>query len=190
MTTSPVMTVTDELLAELEDAAGNATQDAWELLPGTNLSGPEVIANGEPIAWVLNSEADAVHIALANPATIAALTAELRRLRAENAELERQNGLLTTAVSDVWKLKEGKIKSACLSQAGDATNWQAEEISRLNIENAELAKDAGRYRWLRDDALNIDGWAPAAVITEGSMIQQCLEGRDLDDEIDTAMAAQ
>lgn len=92
MTTSPVMTVTDELLAELEEAASNATQDAWELLPGTNLSGPEIIANGESIAWVLDSEADAVHIATANPATIAALTAELRRLRAENAELANDAG--------------------------------------------------------------------------------------------------
>lgn len=117
-----------------------------------------------------------------------ALTAELRRLRAENAELERQNGLLTTAVSDVWKLKEGKIKSACLSQAGDATNWQAEEISRLNIENAELAKDAGRYRWIVKKS------------TYGISYRQCPEltlpiyapdHRDgLGDAIDTAMATQ
>ena len=91
-TTGLVMTVTDELLAELEEAASNATQDAWELLPGTNLSGPEIIANGESIAWVLDSEADAVHMATANPATITALTAELRRLRAENAELAKDAG--------------------------------------------------------------------------------------------------
>lgn len=97
------MTVTDELLAELEEAASNATQDAWELLPGTNLSGPEIIANGEPIAWVLNSEDDAVHIATANPATITALTAELRRLRAENAELAKDTGRLE------WMVTEGAV---------------------------------------------------------------------------------
>ena len=138
MTTSPVMTVTDELLAEIEDAASNATQDAWELLPGTNLSGPEVIANGEPIAWVLNSEADAVHIALANPATIAALTAELRRLRAENAE---------------------------------------------------LAKDAGRYQWLRNQSMEYRQNGPAAIMAEVSGEKGTfLELDDLDAAIDTAMA--
>ena len=101
-TTGPVMTVTDELLAELEEAASNATQDAWELLPGTNLSGPEIIANGESIAWVLDSEADAVHIAAANPATITALTAELRRLRADNAEL---GGLLREAGKTIHQIQ-------------------------------------------------------------------------------------
>ena len=128
-TTGLAMTVTDELLAELE-----AKTEKF-------------------VGFGIRSD------------TVAKLVFELRRLRAENAELERQNGMLTTAVSDVWKLKEGKIKSACLSQAGDATNWQAEEISRLNVENAELAKDAGRYRWLRDgagyyDTRDIPGMAP------------------------------
>lgn len=56
-------------------------------------------------------------------------------------------------------------------------------ITRLR----EAEKDAARYRWLRDEALNVDDWAPAVVITDGSMIQQCLDGRDLDEEIDTAM---
>lgn len=117
-----------------------------------------------------------------------ALTAELRRLRAENAELERQNGLLTTAVSDVWKLKEGKIKSACLSQAGDATNWQAEEISRLNIENAELEKDAGRYRhivkYLSHWGAGVGRGVCMPSDYSSSTKEQC------DASIDTAMAAQ
>lgn len=56
-------------------------------------------------------------------------------------------------------------------------------ITRLR----ESEKDAARYRWLRNDALSMPDWAPAVVITEGSLIQQCLEGRDLDEEIDTAM---
>jgi len=135
-TTGMVMTVTDELLAELEEAASNATQDEWELLPGTNLSGPEIIANGESIAWVLDSEADAVHIATANPATITALTAELRRLRAENAE---------------------------------------------------LAKDAGRYRWLRD-RIEYKGDMVIAKCSEWSI--ESWSGDDPDTAIDTAMATQ
>lgn len=139
-TTGLVMTVTDELLAELEEAASNATQDAWELLPGTDLSGPEIIANGESIAWVLDSEADAVYIATANPATITALTAELRRLRAENAE---------------------------------------------------LAKDAGRYRWLRDDAVNAEGDTVMAAKVDGlgNTISNWMFGRLLEETIDTAMAS-
>lgn len=143
MTASPVMTVTDELLAELEEAAGNATPGPWNydgsyVCTMRQEGGAVYVESWNPIADALLSK-NVKYIASANPATIAALTAELRRLRAENAD---------------------------------------------------LAKDAGRYRWLRDEALNIDGWAPAVVITEGSMIQQFLEGRDLDDEIDTAMAAQ
>lgn len=126
MTTSPVMTVTDELLAELEELAFECNQH------GGNWYEPRHMAAFPEYSC------DQDFVVSASPATITALTAELRRLRAENAE---------------------------------------------------LAKDAERYRWLRDDALNIDGWAPAAVITEGSMIQQCLEGRDLDDEIDAAMQA-
>ena len=139
-TTGMVITVTDELLAELEEAASNATQDAWELLPGTNLSGPEIIANGESIAWVLDSEADAVHIATSNPATITALTAELRRLRAENAE---------------------------------------------------LAKDAVRYQWLRNQSMEYRQNGPAAIMAEVSGEKGTfLELDDLDTAIDTAMAAQ
>ena len=141
------MTVTDELLAELEEAASNATQDAWELLPGTSLSGPEIIANGESIAWVLDSEADAVHIATANPATITALTAELRRLRAEKAG---------------------------------------------------LAKDAGRYRWLRDESLSCGKTAPAIMVVDeagnpvyrGNPWNSLLCDDDADSAIDTAMADQ
>lgn len=56
-------------------------------------------------------------------------------------------------------------------------------ITRLR----EAEKDAARYRWLRNEALNMPDLAPAVVITEGSLIQQCLEGRDLDEEIDNAM---
>lgn len=136
MTTSPVMTVTDELLAELEDAAGNATQDAWELLPGTSLSGPEVIANGEPIAWVLNSEADAVHIALANPATIAALTAELRRLRAENAELAKDAGRYRWLRDSIWYV--GPDDFYC-GEGGDMNEYQNHNF---NAEALDTAIDA------------------------------------------------
>ena len=121
---------------------------------------------------------------------------ELRRMRAENAELERQNGMLTTAVSDVWKLKEGKIKSACLSQAGEDTNWQAEEISRLNIENAELAKDAGRLDYMISDQAIVyeqNGTASPTVYSLSWPVEgykQTEWYKSARDAIDTAMATQ
>lgn len=115
------MTVTDELLEELEEAASNATQDAWELLPGTNLSGPEIIANGESIAWVLDSEADAVHIATANPANITALTAELRRLRAENAELAKDAGRYRAWEPIIDEVERRAGKECCIEHGCDFT---------------------------------------------------------------------
>ena len=137
-TTGMVITVTDELLAELEEAA--------------------------------------------NPATITALTAELLRLRAENAGLAQS--LAESRAND-------QAAMGWLTSLRWASGDRGERMLPELVEHIEgLAKDAGRYQWLRYEALNIDGWAPAAVITEGSMIQQFLEGRDLDDEIDTAMAAQ
>ncbi len=151
------MTVTDELLAELEEAASNATQDEWELLPGTNLSGPEVIANGEPIAWVLNSEADAVHIATANPATITALTAELRRLRAENAELAQS--LAESRANDQAAM--GWLTSLRWASGDRGERMLPELVTHIE----SMAKDAGRYRWMRDgagycDTRDIPGMAP------------------------------
>lgn len=140
MTTSPVMTVTDELLAELEEAASNATQDEWELLPGTNLSGPEIIANGESIAWVLDSEADAVHMATANPQTITALTAELRRLRAENAEMAQS--LAESRANDQAAM--GWLTSLRWASGDRGERMLPELVTHIE----GLAKDAGRYRWI------------------------------------------
>ena len=142
-TTGMVMTIADELLAELEEAASKATSGPWSYdgsyVCTMRQDGETVyVESWNPVADALLSK-NVKYISAANPSTITALTAELRRLRAENAE---------------------------------------------------LAKDSGRYRWLRDESLSIDGLAPAALMTDGSAIEQFLEGRDLDDEIDTAMATQ
>ena len=114
--------------------------------------------------------------------TVARLVTELRRLRAENADLAQS--LAESRAND-------QAAMGWLTSLRWASGDRGERMLPELVEHIEgLAKDAGRYQWLRYEALNIDGWAPAAVITEGSMIQQFLEGRDLDDEIDTAMAAQ
>ena len=65
------------------------------------------------------------------------------------------------------------------------------ELRRLRAENAELAKDAGRYRWLRNQSMEYRQNGPAAIMAEvygekGAF----LELDDLDTAIDTAMAAQ
>lgn len=104
MTTSPVMTVTDELLAEIEEAAKAATPGPW------NYDGSYVCTmrqDGETFyveSW--NPVADAPlsknvkYISAANPATITALTAELRRLRAENAELAKDAARLQFVIDE------------------------------------------------------------------------------------------
>ena len=145
-TTGMVMTVTDELLAELE-----AKTEKF-------------------VGFGIRSD------------TVARLVTELRRLRAENAELEQS--LAESRANDQAAM--GWLTSLRWASGDRGERMLPELVTHIE----ELAKDAGRYRWLRDEALNIDGWAPAVVITEGSMIQQFLEGLDLDDEIDTAMATQ
>ena len=94
------MTVTDELLAELEESASNATAGPWSYdgsyVCTMRQDGETVyVESWNPVADALLSK-NAKYIAAANPATITALTAELRRLRAENAELAK----------DAWRLEE------------------------------------------------------------------------------------
>lgn len=138
------MTVTDELLAELEEAASNATPGPWSYdgsyVCTMRQDGETVyVESWNPVADALLSK-NVKYISAANPATITALTAELRRLRAENAE---------------------------------------------------LAKDAGRYRWLRNQSMEYRQNGPAAIMAEVSGEKGTfLELDDLDTAIDTAMAAQ
>ena len=90
-TTGLVMTVTDELLAELEEAASNAAPGQWSYdgsyVCTMRQDGETVyVESWNPVADALLSK-NAKYIAAANPATITALVAELRRLRAEKEEL-------------------------------------------------------------------------------------------------------
>lgn len=106
MSTSPVMTVTDELLAELEEAASNATPGPWSYdgsyVCTMRQDGETVyVESWNPVADALLSK-NVKYISAANPSTITALTAELRRLRAENAEL---GGLLREAGKTIHKLQ-------------------------------------------------------------------------------------
>ena len=105
-TTGPVTTVTDELLAELEEAASNATPGPWSYdgsyVCTMRQDGETVyVESWNPVADALLSK-NVKYISAANPSTITALTAELRRLRAEKAEL---GGLLREAGKTIHKLQ-------------------------------------------------------------------------------------
>lgn len=157
-TTGLVITVTDELLAELEDLASAATPGPWKAVDygsydgkmqqfyvDTSFKKADIFESCGDIEPNNNNSdrgaADMQFVACANPATITALTAELRRLRAENAE---------------------------------------------------LAKDAGRYRWLRIASAGNESAEPHGLCVElwdtGSGHE--ISGADLDTSIDTAMATQ
>lgn len=144
MSTSLVMTVTDELLAEIEEAASNATPGPWSYdgsyVCTMRQDGETVyVESWNPVADALLSK-NVKYISAANPSTITALTAELRRLRADNADLE---------------------------------------------------KDAGRYKWLRNQSMEYRQNGPAAIMAEASGEKGTfLELDDLDTAIDTAMATQ
>ena len=145
MTTSPVLSVTDELLAELEESASNATAGPWSYdgsyVCTMRQDGETVyVESWNPVADALLSK-NVKYISAANPSTITALTAELRRLRAENAE---------------------------------------------------LAKDAGRYRWLRDSIWYVgpdDFYCGEGGDMNEYENHNC-QAETLDTAIDTAMAAQ
>jgi hypothetical protein len=71
------------------------------------------------------------------------------------------------------------------------------ELRTVRAENAELRKDAGRYRWLRDDALKLEVSAPAIMVVDmaghpvyrGDPWNSLLCDSDADTAIDAAMQA-
>lgn len=131
MTTSTVMTVTDELLAELEDYYSSVQDDAQVLL----------------------------------------LTAELRRLRAENAGLAQS--LAESRAND-------QAAMGWLTSLRWASGDRGERMLPELVEHIEgLAKDAGRYRWVKE-LIDYDSW---------SELSEHLPD-EWDDYIDTAMATQ
>ena len=136
-TTSPVMTVTDELLAELE----GSVRAVWH-------------------------DDDAAVVA------VDALTAELRRLRAENAGLAQS--LAESRAND-------QSAMGWLTSLRWASGDRGERMLPELVEHIEwLVKNAWRYRFVR--RLDNDCFMLNAL--------QRVSGNDLDTAIDTAMAAQ
>jgi len=84
MTTPPVTTITDELLAEIEAAATES------------LEGCRVWFDLDSYAVKALDECDVHHVIAASPANVHAIIAELRTLRAESAVLTAENAALST----------------------------------------------------------------------------------------------
>lgn len=143
-TTGMVMTVTDELLAELE------------------------------------SGVDHYHCSIPGD-VVAMLTAELRRLRAESAELGQQ--LAESRAND--QVAMGWLTSLRWASGDRGERMLPELVSHIE----GLAKDAGRYRWLRNQSMEHRQNGPAAIMAEASGEKGTfLELDDLDSAIDTAMS--
>ena len=133
------MTITDELLAELD----RSVRAVWH-------------------------DDDAAVVA------VDALTAELRRLRAENVELAQS--LAESRANDQAAM--GWLTSLRWASGDRGERMLPELVTHIE----GLAKDAGRYRWLRDR----DHWpAPFA----SSQDPEPVRGIDLDAAIDAAMLA-
>jgi len=138
------MTVTDELLAELEEAASNATPGPWSYdgsyVCTMRQDGETVyVESWNPVADALLSK-NVKYISAANPSTITALTAELRRLRAENAELAQS--LAESRANDQAAM--GWLTSLRWA-SGDCGERMLPELV-THIEG--LAKDSARLEWM------------------------------------------
>lgn len=179
MTTSPVMTVTDELLAELEEAASNATPGPWSYdgsyVCTMRQDGETVyVESWNPVADALLSK-NVKYISAANPSTITALTAELRRLRAENAELAQS--LAESRANDQAAM--GWLTSLRWASGDRGERMLPELVAHIE----ELAKDAERYRFWRYMATH----EPAKMARTLAYYETTVQ---LDTAIDTAMATQ
>ena len=158
MTTSPVMTVTDELLADLD----LSVRAVWH-------------------------DDDAAVVA------VDALTAELRRLRADNAELEQS--LAESRANDQAAM--GWLTSLRWASGDRGERMLPELVAHIE----GLAKDAGRYRWMRSVkylSVTSDGstWTSQDGRAYVSAHTLCANGSQyagretLSEAIDTAMATQ
>ena len=149
MTTSPVLSVTDELLAELEEITSRQ--------PGALLS-------------VRSSSMNLIY-------------SELRRLRAENAEMAQS--LAESRANDQAAM--GWLTSLRWASGDRGERMLPELVTHIE----GLAKDAGRYKWLRSQSMEYRQNGPAAIMAEVSGEKGAfLELDDLDAAIDAAMATQ
>ena len=92
MSTSPVMSITDEMVVELEALASKATPGTWSydrsyVCTVRQDGGTTYVESWNPVADALLSK-NVHYIALANPATILALLAERKELVRDRERLD------------------------------------------------------------------------------------------------------
>lgn len=170
------MTVTDELLAELEELAAGATEGPWKYETdedscyGAVFVKPDTEHYSPPICRI-DHNVTAEFVAATDPTTIMAITAELRRLRAENAELAQS--LAESRAND-------QAAMGWLTSLRWASGDRGERTLPDLVEHIEwLVKNAWRYRFVRlldNDCFMIN-------------TLQRVSGNELDTAIDTAMQA-
>jgi hypothetical protein len=92
-------------------------------------------------------------------------------------------------MSKEWLVnKLRKLAPICRGQAEIYVEKAADEIERLLAENAELRKDAERYRWLRDNSHNTPIGVYEWVIRDGREQRAWLVDTELDEAIDARSA--
>lgn len=123
MTNAPVTSITDELLAELEQLAGKATPGPWtsgEPIIGVrrfivaDICGRMVYPATNEITHGTSAVDDAAYIAAANPATILSLLQHVRELRRDSETLR-----LYSSIIDEIDRRAGK--QHCLEDQCDFT---------------------------------------------------------------------
>jgi len=186
------MTVTDELLAEIEEAAKEASHwnldacfqvveegylpDEWYWHIGHYDEGNQypvlLVDTDQYDAPPEDAKAVARHYANCGSRKITAIVAELRRLRAENVGLAQS--LAESRAND-------QAAMGWLTSLRWASGDRGERMLPELVEHIEgLAKDAGRYRFARK--LENDCFMLNTL--------QRVSGSELDTAIDTAMATQ
>lgn len=181
MTTPPIMTITDELLAELEQLAGKATPGPWALeaiedsCMGAVYLVSAIKAYPQPIAR-LTGWHDQNYLEAANPATILSLIKHIRSLKTE---------LSIFKASDAQAMRWlAEIRAACGATHGMTFLEMVEHVR-------ELKADAERYRYLRNDSVNADGDTVMAAKIDGmgDQISNWFFGAGLDAAIDAARSS-
>ncbi|EZN92288.1 MULTISPECIES: ead/Ea22-like family protein [Pseudomonas] len=178
--------------AELRRLAKAATPGPWTLYVPEDYQGPEELpgygvecAEGRAIVWgALEPETgcqfdrDAEFIAAANPNTILALLDEIDQLKAENCahkDTQKHCELLEQYLKECASALPGTY----YMDPPDGGNVSIPEQIR------RMAKDAARYRWLRERDLETirQGGVFAGMTPENIVLNQ----EDLDAEIDAAL---
>lgn len=191
MTNPIVVSITDDLLAELEQLAGKATPGRW-CTDGMNwvcAQDSDQLNNGFVLAICEGPDElkNVEYIARANPATILALLQHVRELRVDNealaVSLNRSN-----EANELYAQQPKQSRAEEMAAMG----WLSEMrfaagddgklmLPQLAMHIALLRRDAERYRWLRGNERN------GIIVVRD--YKSDLVNENLDATIDTARSA-